>query len=372
MLSINKLSAVAIFFFVASLPCHLLSQDRESALLQGEFLSLPIEAQRAYVGTKLAERNNAMHNLHVKFTMHSMLSKNVNGNAGSTIKALGSTKYELWRIGGSYRLLSEHTEGKASLPLYTAQSAFDSKDGIGNMLAEHQQQKKPTARIDKRHDPVVSKCLYLYLLSGHIDEFRNSYQLTLEKNIAATAFSKGQDNDAAVIATYTESFPDKATTEWRVELDLSHGMSIRKLEKYWSRQTTGGLAFEKTNVEVTEEFDLERVWIPRKVRILAQSQHSLETLGVYEINVSEAKIGVVEPQELAISYPKGTEVNNMISGVQYVEGGGGLQIGGSGAAKGTLTPAPNSSSFSMVWIWVGGLSGLIAVVLLFFALKSRR
>ncbi|MFO0899253.1 MAG: hypothetical protein U0836_17655 [Pirellulales bacterium] len=169
--STSHRSAIAIMAIVVPL----VWADRSSgAISVQEFYRLPPDARKQYVIHSLEEQQDQLSNVFVRTSTVSTNVRYENGRVGQRIATHNRDIHEWRRINGSYRLSCVDYPHSEQQPLFTSQSNYDADSGVARMLADHRQIGNPTARIAKRHDPIVSQTRMGFFLGGRIDENRVS------------------------------------------------------------------------------------------------------------------------------------------------------------------------------------------------------
>jgi len=298
--------------------------DRSTgAITVQEFYRLPADARKQFVIHSLEEQQDQLSNV---FARTSTMRTNVrfeNETVGQRVAMHGRDTHEWRRLNGSYRLSCVDYPHFEQQPLFTSQSNYNVDTGVAQMLAEHRQIGNPTARIAKRHDPIVSQTRMGFFLGGRIDEHRVSYQQYVIDHQASVTVPDAKQGDQPVIVARSEVCqPDGATETRMMRFDPARGMLLVGMDRSWERREKDGLrAFETWDLDVKESRQFGEVWLPVHFHFISQSQHLPKDVAtLYDVRLEDASVGSVAAADLAVVFPAGTEVNDMIEGVQYIAG----------------------------------------------------
>ncbi len=293
------------------------------AITVQEFYRLPADARKQYVIHSLEEQQDQLSNVFVRTSTMRTNVRFEDGHVGDRVAMHGRDTHEWRRLDGSYRLSCVDYPHSEQQPLFTSQSNYDADTGVARMLAEHRQIGNPTARIAKRHDPIVSQSRMAFFLGGRVDENRVSYQQYVIDHQADVTVPDAKDGDQTAIVVRSDvRQPDGATETRLMRFDPARGMLLVGMDRTWERREKDGQrSFETWDLDVKESRQFGDVWLPVHFLFFAQSQHLPKDVATqYDVRLEDASVGNVTAADLAVVFPVGTEVNDMIEGVQYIAG----------------------------------------------------
>ncbi len=335
-----------------------------------DVLALPMADRRSVVIDGVQERARELDNVRATIHVERFNAQIVDGDVGEVTERLDRSDQTIRRIGDSYRFNRTYRQGGSDEVLYESNSGYNAGTGITRMWGSHSQLPYPNARVTYTKDPVVRENWYGYFLGGNIDDVRPSFLRYLIDNGKILEVTAASGDPTKLVVTVSKTHKDNAQDTRSYWLSPQDGYFISKVQRRWERKgDDGSLAFDYRDWTVLETQSIDGVVLPSKIRVIARSQFLPADVGtVYEIEATDLSLGDVTESDLAVDFPNGTEVNDMIEQKIYFVG---RESESRTYTEGETIPAdeirPEARRYS--WLLVGNIA-LVGVVIL--ALLARQ
>lgn len=275
-------------------------------------------------------------------------------------------------LDGSYRIQMTDTLGGSTKALFSSNSNYVATTGIARMLGEHNQQSNLSARISRSHDNTASNNWYAFMLGGYLDSWRQSFLQYLINETTIITSVEYTDDSMLEVKTFNKG-DDKSTTQYTYLLDPRKGYSITRLAYKWDRfpaPNNHQYDYRDTSVEESKEFG--GIWLPTKLSMLMTSSHVPGQGTLYSFTVSDLSLGTVTSNDLAVDFPKGSEVLDDIKGVTYIEGEPNTEQPWVGAHSqdGSDLHAGVAATTFRSWAIIGNI--LLVLIVIILILRNRR
>jgi hypothetical protein len=297
------------------------------SLSTADFYALSEKKQHGFFLAALKDRVRQMQNVAVAVQLLYCRAEYADRTIGKTLEMFGKDEYEFLKVGDSYKFvyrqyLKDGATGGSVSRLFESRSAYDAESGVSRMLVDHRDMATLTARIDRRHVPLVKKNWYGFFLSGNVGQFRRSYISYILDYPHALSFERDAEAKSYIVAKTDIVMDDGRREVRRFWFDPAKDFLMTKVEDHWEVPAEDGkVVFVHRDVFVRESREVSGTWMPVSIVWANRSEKTPHgEASIYDVKVSSIKFGSVKPTDLEVVFPKGTEVNDMVRQVRYVAG----------------------------------------------------
>lgn len=239
----------------------------------------------------------------------------------------GRDDYRIRRIGTSYRVLNTRNtpdlEPGVVDPVVI--EGYDSQTGTGRQLDVIKKERGEPLNVGvirSKRGSASKNCFFFEYLGddGHPYDQGNWGGWFL-KNIDSATVTRVDSVAGTVEVAFplSNSDPDvpKGNGACRILFDLNHDALPKTFAFDIEREMQKGLAKNSIRQECSEFKRFDGVWIPTRWDVRAWASVLPNTLSVHQGAVSDIKLNQLSPDDLEVTFPSNTEVEDQLRGTRY-------------------------------------------------------
>ncbi|GEM_PF-2561010 len=346
------------------------------AMSIAEFRQLSLVDQEKLLVSVFEHRLEHAKNIYYEIEVRTGNHEYHNDRVGKLLTATGDENYRHWRLGDSYRMDIERRDPNVKpdqfiLNQFILTTVFDSANGVVKSILRFSDDDRIIGRIDVVHDPLTEENRYAYWLDGkhipmgdylirYIVEQKGKYKISFDGDMVRLTIP------------WAPALCGEPSGTRTFDLDPQKGFLPMHGKAHWESKAPNGKSLWRTEKFVVEDSQLVGdVFMPTKLReLICGSSGGADTVSVLETKVTKIEAGTVKPKDLEITFPKGTEVIDVIKGLSYTVGSNGEPTNVErivGARPEFTPPKPPQRKRNTVSILIG--TGLLIIVAILIAWK---